>query len=105
MGLFSWVSGNVQKSKAAATIQQYFEFARRLGSFPGDPALTANRVVELAFNRVPDLASGHLKGYVMAATVLSIVILENDHVEASQQGRPSAFLQRSIHVGDSAERT
>jgi hypothetical protein len=78
MGLFSWVSGNVQKSKAAATIQQYFEFARRLGSFPGDPAVMANKVVELAFNRVPDLASGHLKGYVMAATVLSIVVLEND---------------------------
>lgn len=78
MGLFSWVSGNVQKSKVAATIQQYFEFARRLGSFPGDPALMANRVVELAFNRVPDLASGRLKGYVMATTVLSIIVLEND---------------------------
>lgn len=77
MGLFSWVSGNVQKSKAAATIQQYFEFSQRMGAFPGDPAALANKLVELAFNRVPDLASGGLKGYVLAATVLSIVIMEN----------------------------
>lgn len=76
MGLFSWVSGNVQKSKAAATIQQYFEFSQRLGAFSGDPATMANKLVELAFNRVPDLASGGLKGYVLAATVLSIVIME-----------------------------
>lgn len=78
MGLFSWVSGNVQKSKAAVTIQEFFEVSKRLGAFPGDPALMANRLVERAFNRVPSLATGDIKGYVLASTVLAIVIMEKE---------------------------
>jgi len=77
MGLFSWIATTGRKSEAAALIQQYFEVSKQLGIFPGDPAGTADRITELACNRVPDLTEKR-KGRVLAAGVLAIAVLEDD---------------------------
>ena len=78
MGLFSWVSSTARKSTAAADIQTYFEVSKKLGFFPGDPMQTANKIVELACTRVPELPSGRYKGYVLAAAALAIVLMEEE---------------------------
>lgn len=78
MGLFSWVSSTARKSKAAAGIQTYFEVSKQLGFFPGDPTQTANKIVELACARVPELSSGRYRGYVLAAAALTIVLMEDE---------------------------
>ena len=77
MGLFSWIADTGRKSAAAALIQQYFELSKQHGIFPGEPAGTANRITELACNRVPKLPE-KCKGTVLAASVLAIAVLEDE---------------------------
>lgn len=77
MGLFSWIATTGRKSEAASLIQQYFEVSKQHGIFPGDPAGTANRITELACNRVPELTE-KWKGRVLAASVLAIAVMEDD---------------------------
>lgn len=77
MGLFSWIATTKRKSEAASLIQQYFEIAKRNGSFPGDPAWAATKLTELACNRVPNLPN-QCKGLVLAAAVLAVVVMEDD---------------------------
>jgi len=77
MGLFSWFSETTRKSEAAAHIQLYFEVSQKLGVFTGTPAEAANRITELACNRAPALAQ-QWKGFVLAASVLAIGVMEDD---------------------------
>lgn len=77
MGLFSWVATTGRKSQAASRIQQFFEMLKHQGSFTADPAATANKLVELACNRVPTLPDNR-KGFVLAASVMSIVVTETE---------------------------
>lgn len=77
MGLISWVTATTKKAQAASLIQQYFEMLKQQGSFSADPAATANKLVELACNRVPTLPDNR-KGFVLAASVLSIVVMETE---------------------------
>ncbi|RYZ81447.1 MAG: hypothetical protein EOP04_23965 [Proteobacteria bacterium] len=77
MGLFTWIATTAKKSEAASLIQQYFEVSKKIGIFSGDPAATANRLTELACNRVPYLPEKY-RGAVLAVSVLAIVITEED---------------------------
>ena len=77
MGLFTWIATTAKKSEAASLIQQYFEVSKKIGIFSGDPAATANRLTELACNRVPQLPENY-RGVVLAVSVLAIVITEED---------------------------
>lgn len=77
MGLFSWIATTKRKSEAASLIQQYFEITKGQGLFPGDPAWAANKLIELACNRVPELPNQR-KGLVLAAAVLAVAVMEDD---------------------------
>lgn len=77
MGLLTWIGTTGRKSQAAALIQQFFEVSQRHGMFPGDPAWAANKLTELACNRVPALPE-KWKGFVLASAVLAVVVMEED---------------------------
>lgn len=77
MGLLSWISTTGRKSQAASLIQQFFEISKRNGWFPGDPHWAANKLTELACNRVPLLPAKY-KGLVLAAAVLAVVVMEDE---------------------------
>jgi hypothetical protein len=77
MGLVSWITTTGRKSQAASLIQQFFEISKRSGLFPGDPHWAANKLTELACNRVPALAQKR-KGLVLAAAVLAVVVMEDE---------------------------
>lgn len=77
MGLLSWISTTGRKSQAASLIQQFFEISKRHGLFPGDPHWAANKLTELACNRVPLLPAKY-KGFVLAAAVLAVVVMEDE---------------------------
>lgn len=73
MGIFSWFSTTANKSNAAALIQSTFEVLAKGGILESQPASLANRVVEAAFTRVPNLANTKYNKYVLAVTTLGMV--------------------------------
>lgn len=96
MGFFSWLSATGKKSAAAAALQTYYEISKRHGAFSGDPARLANRVVERACAKLPSLAAGHSKPYLLAAACLTVLLV--DEPQHSDEARlyargASAMLQ------------
>jgi hypothetical protein len=78
MGLFSWFSSTARKSAAAAALQAYYEICKHHGLFRGDPAKFANRIVAAACDRLPDLAEGNYKPYILAAASVTVVMVDED---------------------------
>jgi hypothetical protein len=78
MGLFSWFSSTARKSAAAAALEAYYEICKHHGLFREDPAKFANRIVATACDRLPDLAEGNYKPYILAAASVTVVMVEED---------------------------
>jgi hypothetical protein len=78
MGLFSWFSSTARKSAAAAALQGYYEICKHHGLFRGDPAKFANRIVATACDRLPDLAEGNYKPYILAAASVTVVMVDEN---------------------------
>lgn len=75
MGVLSWFSSTANKSKAAAIIQQAFEFQKRVGLLDEDPAALANRVVEMACTRIPKLDAQYAD-HMLAVACLSVALTD-----------------------------
>jgi hypothetical protein len=96
MGLFSWLSSTGKKSAAAAALQNYYEICQRHGAFSRDPHRFANQIVERACDKLPSLAAGHSKPYLLAAACLTVLLV--DEPQHSDEARlyamgTSAMLQ------------
>ena len=73
MGLLSWFSTTASKSTAAALVQSAFEALAKSGLFEVHPATLATRVVEGAFERVPNLANANYNKHILAVAALTMV--------------------------------
>lgn len=73
MGIFSWLSSTASKSSAAALIQGVLEVLAKGGVLDSQPAALANRMVEAAFARIPNLANARYDKHVLAVTILAMV--------------------------------
>jgi hypothetical protein len=58
MGIFSGIKDNYKKSEAAVIIQNLLAQQAQVGLFSGDPAKTANSLVENAWQAKPDMFNG-----------------------------------------------
>ncbi len=72
MGVLSWFSTTASKSNAAVLIQGALEALARGGLMESPPAALANRMVEAAYTRIPNLANAKYNKHVLAVTVLAM---------------------------------
>jgi hypothetical protein len=73
MGLLSWFSTTASKSSAAALVQSAFEPLVKGGLFEIHPATLANRVVEGAYIRLPNLSNTNYNKHILAVATLTMV--------------------------------
>lgn len=74
MGIAAWFSGTARKSAAAASVEAYLEICQRQGLFAGDPAQTANKLIEMATTEAPSLIQGRFRPMVVASGALAITV-------------------------------
>jgi hypothetical protein len=73
MGIFSWFATTTTKSLVAVVVQDALEPLARGGILDSQPATLANRMVEAAYTRVPNLANAKYNKHVFALSVLAMV--------------------------------
>lgn len=74
MGFFSWISTTAKKSVVAALIQEALELLERGGGILDFyPESLANRMVEAAFTRLPNLTNAKYNKHVLAMSILAMV--------------------------------
>lgn len=73
VGFFSWFSVTARKSVAAALIQIAYEALAKGGILDSQPEALANRVVEAAFTRIPNLANAKYNKHILAVSILVMV--------------------------------
>lgn len=74
MGLTEWFSATSRKSAAAASVEAYLEICQRQGLFAGNPAQTANKLIEAASTEAPSLVKGRFRPMVFASGALAITV-------------------------------
>ena len=74
MGLFSGIKDNIKKSEAAVCVQNLLEQQKSIGYFSGDPARTANALVQAAWDERPDIFSGKFgqRPHKIAVTAIAL---------------------------------
>lgn len=90
MGIFSWFTTTATKSLAAAEVQSALEALSKNGLFEGNSASLANRVVDGAFTRLPQLAKASYNKHILAVVCLTMVSalpsFTRDERDACKQG-------------------
>lgn len=77
MGLFSGIKANWCKAAAAASIQSFFERQAKLGFYPSNevtPAVMANKLVEVAWDKHLGLDKEKMYPHKMALSAASLAI-------------------------------
>ena len=102
MGLATWFSATARKSAAAASVEAYLEICQRQGLFAGNPAQTANKLIEAACSEAPTLVQGRFRPMVFASGALAITVthLEDDYPARSFYAMALSAMMKGAVVED-----